>query len=145
MATDQSSGWDINGWVYLEDSDSGDYMWVAVNNYTWDVGAQPEGEDLPSDSHYGYDLGTRERYVVLKGVLFGAISDLHDFLSYMDSWQNNGAMTLKIKYDSSNYVKFDGSSTTLSVFFMRKKGITKVQRKTDGLCKINSVRFKQFG
>ena len=142
--TDLSSDWEVTGWGYL--TDGTDVMWFAFENWTGSIGASPEGDDLPGDGHYGYDLGARKRVVKFTNVVFGARADCEEMVKELDEWNNAGTFTLKVKVKSDGtFFKLDGSSTTLAVLFEDIRGLTKLSAGDQQKYGFQQLVFRQYG
>lgn len=142
--TDLSDDWEITGWGYM--TDGSDVIEFAFEDWHIDWVAELEGDDLPSDVHYGYDLGKRIRKVKFQKCLFGARGDIEEFLDTLNSWNQSAPFTLKIQVDSTpTYFKADGSSTTLTVLWESIRDITKIAAGDVQMYAVQTITFRQKG
>jgi hypothetical protein len=142
--TDLSADWQLTGWGYI--TNGTDSMAFAFEDWKLNIGADPKGDDMPGDTHYGYDLGTRARDVSFSKCVFGAKADIEEIIATLDSWNNSGVFTLKVQVKSDGTCfKLDGNSDTLLVLFEDIKGITKLTKGDIQKYGISKLKFKQYG
>lgn len=139
--------YDLGGWAYI--TNGTDIIWFGAENWKKDCKPESiEGEHLPGDGHYGYDLGARKRLIKFYNVLFSSKADKERLEYDLQSWNTSGTFTLKIKVDSTpayEKLKASGTTTELDVLYVDMKGVEKIGRGDIHFYKIATVIFEQFG
>lgn len=139
--------YDLDGWVYI--TDGSDEIWFGAEKWKKDLRfPEIEGEHLPGDAHYGYDLGTRERVITFTNVLLTSKSDKERLEYDVQDWNTAGTYTLKIKVDdnpSYEKLKSAGTTTELDVLCTDMKGVEKIAPAGIHKYRIKKLEFTQYG
>ena len=135
-------GW---GECYGAGSQSGTNMKLAIQDgWSVDIKETPSIDHYPGDTHLGYNLSEITRIITLKGVIFKTTADVELAIANFKAFNGAAAWKFKMKIISGGtYFKFDGTNTTIEVFFKQIKGITKLAKGDGTVYKIGQIQLEE--
>ena len=117
---------------------------ACSEGWSVDIKETPSIDHYPGDTHLGYNLSEIQRIITLKGVIFKTTADIELAIANFKTLNASGAWNFRMKIISGGtYFKFDGTNTTITVFFKQLKGIQKLAKGDGTVYKIAQIQLEE--